>query len=99
MDMGAFIVLNLHEIQKSVDQSATAWEKRDYWVKADHFRMAWQWAEGFSNRIEELLRLHDWSGLSKIIADLAGKIGSIEPLKRQPLDSPWKGSWKALHSK
>ncbi|MBP7213708.1 MAG: hypothetical protein KBA03_05690, partial [Anaerolineaceae bacterium] len=41
LDMAAFVVLALEKIAESVDQSATAWEKRDFWLKADRFRMEW----------------------------------------------------------
>jgi hypothetical protein len=34
-DMLAFIVFGLRSMDQSIDQSATAWEKRDYYLKAD----------------------------------------------------------------
>ncbi len=42
LDMAAFIVLALESIIQSVDESASAWEKRDYWLKADQFRREWE---------------------------------------------------------
>ncbi len=43
-DLVAFIGLSLVAIDANVEQSVKAWEKRDYWVKADRFRMEWSWA-------------------------------------------------------
>ena len=37
-DLAAYIVLALEKIAESVETTASAWEKRDYWLKADHFR-------------------------------------------------------------
>ena len=38
-DLAAFIALALLTIAEGIDVSVAAWEKRDYWVKADRFRM------------------------------------------------------------
>ncbi|MBC8503858.1 MAG: hypothetical protein ISR58_17350 [Anaerolineales bacterium] len=38
-DMAAFIALSLEAISETIETTVTAWEKRDYWVKADRFRM------------------------------------------------------------
>ncbi len=38
-DLVALIVYSLRSVAQGVDQSARAWEKRDYYVKADKFRM------------------------------------------------------------
>ena len=43
-DLAAFISLALSAIADGIDASVAAWEKRDYWVKADKFRMEWMWA-------------------------------------------------------
>ncbi|HKI53793.1 MAG TPA: hypothetical protein VJ987_06685, partial [Anaerolineales bacterium] len=43
-DLAAFIALALQTIADGIDESVAAWEKRDYWVKADRFRMEWRWA-------------------------------------------------------
>jgi hypothetical protein len=43
-DLAAYLALALLAIDETVDTTATAWEKRDYWLKADRFRMEWSWA-------------------------------------------------------
>ena len=43
-DLVAFITLALEGISETVDVTTTAWEKRDYWIKADRFRLEWEWA-------------------------------------------------------
>ena len=44
-DLAALIVFCLHGIAESVDQTVTAWEKRDYYLKADRFREEGRWGE------------------------------------------------------
>jgi len=38
LDMAAYIVLALEKINETIDTAVLAWERRDYWVKADQFR-------------------------------------------------------------
>ena len=45
-DLVAFIALALLEIDANIEKTVAPWEKRDYWVKADRFRMQWGWARG-----------------------------------------------------
>ena len=43
-DLAALIALNLQAIYETIDLTVAAWEKRDYWVKADRFRLEWAWS-------------------------------------------------------
>ena len=42
-DICAVIAINLKRIDADVDKSATAWEKRDYFFKADELRREFLW--------------------------------------------------------
>ncbi len=42
-DITAYISIALKSIADTVDESVAAWEKRGYWVKAERFRMDWEW--------------------------------------------------------
>ena len=44
-DLAAFIAIGLQDIYLTVDVSVEAWEKRGYWVKADRFRLDWEWTK------------------------------------------------------
>ena len=78
LDMAAYIVLALEKIEESVDSSATAWEKRDYWLKADRFRMEWSWAEGRRLSLEKAVLSQDWG----IIASELILVASTEAIQR-----------------
>ena len=44
-DLAAFISNALLAVHETVERSVIPWEKRDYWVKADKFRLEWAWTK------------------------------------------------------
>ncbi len=40
-DMAALVAISLQEIAATIDVTTTAWENRDYFLKADRFRLEW----------------------------------------------------------
>src|SRR4030067_1216440 len=51
-DLAAYIVLALQEVHETIQSTGAAWEKRDYWLKADRFRMEWEWTGSLSDQLE-----------------------------------------------
>ena len=95
-DLVALIVYSLREIAKGIDQSARAWEKRDYFVKADKFRMEWAWAEKYANKLEVTMRGELWSDLPIALAELAPKFSDITITKFVRTEAMWNGRYKQL---
>jgi hypothetical protein len=95
-DLVALIVYSLRGIAQGVDQSARAWEKRDYYVKADKFRMDWAWAEKSANRLEVILRGELWNELPVALAELAPKFSDITVTKFVRTEALWQGRYKQL---
>ena len=95
-DLVALIVYALRGITQGVDQSARAWEKRDYFVKADKFRMEWAWAEKYANRLEMILRGELWGELPLALAELAPKFSDITITKFVRTEALWQGRYKQL---
>ena len=95
-DLVALIVYALRGIVQGVDQSARAWEKRDYFVKADKFRMEWAWAEKYANRLEMILRGQLWGELPLALAELAPKFSDITITKFVRTEALWQGRYKQL---
>ena len=54
-DLTAYVVLALEEIAGNIDRSVEAWEKRGYWVKADKFRLEWEWAASSAAKMRRAL--------------------------------------------
>ena len=95
-DLAAYISLALHAIFKTVDQSVTAWEKRGYWLKADRFRLQWEWAEVDSLEMKNALLTEDWAIVALVSARVAEKLSDVEVSKRHRLGTPWVGAWDRL---
>lgn len=95
-DLAAFIVLALKEIASTIDTSVAAWEKRGYWVKADRFRLEWDWTETLGERMNKALLAEDWPSVAQISIQVAGKLGDIKVSERHRLGTPWVGAWDKL---
>ena len=54
-DLIACILMSLDGIYETVDASVEAWEKRGYWLKADRFRMDWQWTKLLADQMRPLV--------------------------------------------
>lgn len=98
-DLIAFCQLSLHQIYQGVNESAQAWEKRGYWVKADHFRRDWEWAHRAHKELEEILHEGDLTSAGSVMADIAGEISQVKPYKRPPVSKPWEGAWEVWKGK
>jgi hypothetical protein len=95
-DLAAFIVLALESISQTIDPSVAAWEKRGYWVKADKFRMEWQWTKRLSEAMRKALLSEDWGTVAAISAEIAQKLNKINVSENHRMGTPWKGSWIRL---
>jgi len=99
LDLAAYIVLALENIAESVDSAATAWEKRDYWLKADRFRLEWAWTEGLSERLKPLVLSQNWAAIIPELIAIAQHLGKFEISERNRLGTPWLGSWESLNQR
>ncbi len=95
-DMLAFIVFGLRNMDRSIDQSATAWEKRDYYVKADQFRREWLWLPDTANRLEEILRSADWATAPIELAGLAARFSDVKVTTFTKPPALWQGAYQKL---
>jgi len=97
-DLTAFVVLALEEISANIDTSVAAWEKRGYWVKADKFRLEWEWAGTYAKTMRTALLAQDWGGVAMSAVKIAQKLNKITVPERHRLGTPWTGAWKRLNS-
>jgi hypothetical protein len=96
LDLVAFITIALEQISKTVEESVTAWEKRGYWVKADRFRLEWEWAARASDRLLEALKKGDWASIAINSAQVGQKLMSVKLPIHNRLGTPWVGAWEKL---
>ncbi len=95
-DLAAFITLALAEIAGSIDPSVAAWEKRGYWVKADRFRMEWDWAGRLGTAMHKALDNEDWLVVAQVSAQVAVKVNDTKLPQHHRLGTPWVGAWQRL---
>lgn len=98
-DLAAFITLALDAIQATIEPSVSAWEKRGYWIKADRFRLEWQWTGDLSRRLRSALVTEDWGTAALLTAQIAQKIGPVQIPARHRMGEPWQGAWKQLQAR
>jgi len=95
-DLAAFIALALERIGETIDLSVTAWEKRGYWVKADRFRMEWEWASRIGARMRQAVLAGDWGQVAESAGQAAQKLMGIDVSPNHRLGRPWVGAWDKL---
>lgn len=95
-DIAAFIAIALRTIAEGIDASVTAWEKRDYWVKADRFRMEWMWAGATAEKMRAAVLADDWATIASLMPTIAGKFGKVKVSDNHRLGKPWLGAFSQL---
>lgn len=95
-DMTATIVYCLREIDAGVQSSAEAWEKRDYWVKADQFRMEWHWVNEIADDLVEMMQNNAWDQLPQRIAPLIPRFADIKVAKFTRKPDVWRNAHAEL---
>lgn len=97
-DLAAFISLKLEAIFETIEITVTPWEKRDYWVKADRFRMEWAWSGKLAEEMRAAVTQDNWQQVAVISAKAAEKLKNVEVPKRHRMGEPWHGAWEILLS-
>ena len=94
-DMVIFIVLSLDTIADTIDPTVAPWEKRDYWVKADRFRMEWSWAKRYADQLRKALGVEDWGTIAMVAVQIAQQpqISKVNISPKHRMGKPWEGAW------
>ena len=95
-DLAAFIALALKTISEGIDASVAAWEKRDYWVKADKFRMEWMWSGQVADKMKTAVLTDDWGTVALLCAQIAQKFGKVMVSDNHRLGKPWASAYRQL---
>lgn len=96
-DLFAFMMLTLDQIQTSVDRTAQAWEKRGYWLKADRFRLDWEWSLSCFQVLERSLNDQDWEHARESVPNMMQAAMHVKVPKRLKHARPWIGAWDKVH--
>ena len=92
-DLAALIVFCLHRIADTIEQTTEAWDKRNYYLKADRFREGWRWVEPMTDELSAIIYEERWNQLPEVLVQLMPHFSdiTIKKLTRKP--SLWKGAY------
>ena len=82
--------------KEGIDISVAAWEKRDYWIKADKFRMEWMWTGQVADKMKVAIFTNDWGTIAMLMPQIAQKFGKIMVSDNHRLGKPWVGAYQQL---
>jgi hypothetical protein len=92
-DLCAFTLLTLKALSESIDRTASAWEKRDYWLKADRLRSAWKWTSTAYDEMQIALKAKDVITALQCLDTISDHFDSITLPKKASGPNLWKGAW------
>ncbi len=95
-DLLAYIALSLQAIGETIEESVAAWEKRDYWLKADRYRMEWSWTVTLGEEMQKAILDEDWGKVVQITAQVTQRLSKTKIAQRNRLGTPWMGSYQKL---
>ncbi len=95
-DLAAVIVFCLRAIEDTVDRATEAWENRNYYLRADQFRLQWAWAGQTADQLADTLRGERWDELPLILAQLLPHFADIRVLRMTRSPSVWQGAYARL---
>lgn len=95
-NMTAMLVYCLREIEAGIEQSATAWEKRDYWVKSEELRQRWMWVGDMADQLQSMIYSEQWTLLPPIMLKLLPRVADIKITKMTRDVTLWDGVYDKL---
>ena len=95
-DMTAFLVFSLRGIYQTIEESAQAWDDRNYWKKAEARRQTWRWSFLAAEELEELVASSKWQMVPPLLIGLIPQFAaiSVQSVTRNP--DWWCGAYRAL---
>ena len=93
-DLVAFVILALREIAAGIDKSVTAWEKRGYWVKADKYRLEWDWTGISAGKLNRAFKDGDWGTIAALLLEVMQKFENIKVSDRHRMGKPWESAYQ-----
>ena len=93
-DLAALIVFCLHGMADTVDQTVKAWEKRDYWMKAERFNEEWRWLEPVADELGAVIYEGRWEQLPAALAQLMPHFADVKVKQMTRKPDLWRGAYK-----
>ena len=95
-DLAIFIALALQTISDGIDVSVAAWERRNYWVKADSFRMDWAWTGSLGEKMKTAVLEDNWANVAMLSAQIGQRLHKVQVSEKHRMGRPWVGAWERM---
>jgi hypothetical protein len=93
-DLAALIVFSLHGMADTVDRTTDAWEKREYFLKAERFREQWRWLEPTADELSGVINEGQWDQLPSVLAGLMPHFADIRIKQMTRKPTLWQGAYE-----
>jgi hypothetical protein len=93
-DLAALIVFSLHGMADTVDRTTDAWEKREYFLKAERFREQWRWLEPTADELSGVINEGQWDQLPSVLAGLMPHFADIRIKQMSRKPTLWQGAYE-----
>lgn len=97
-NMAAYLVFCFREIDEGIDDTVRAWERRDYWVKAEKFRLRWAWAGQAALELQEVIYQDDWDRMPHVLVRLLPNFEDVKIARFTRSPSLWQNAYDRLLS-
>ena len=95
-DLAALVVIGLRRIAQTIEKTVEPWENRNYYLKADRFRLDWEWAEQSAGRMAATIKEDRWADLPPQLAELLPRFADIRVAKLMRSPATWEGCYNLL---
>ena len=95
-DMTAFLVFNLRGIMATIEESALAWDDKNYWKKAEKLRADWRWSRFAADDLEALALDDRWAEVPARLIELVPHFQSVTVTQQTRDADWWVGAYRAL---
>jgi hypothetical protein len=95
-DLASLIVFGLRGIGETVERTVEAWEKRNYYLKADRFQMQWEWAEQAADEMTATIKSGEWMNLPTQLGELMPHFADIRVARLTRKPEIWEGCYRRL---
>lgn len=95
-DMVAFLAFNLRGIYQTIDESAHAWDEKNYWKKAEGLRERWRWSRTAARELEALILEDDWDAIPAQLIGLTERFQDVTVRSITRNADWWCGALRAL---
>ncbi len=95
-DMAATLIFALRKVDEGIESSASVWDNRDYYMKAEELRQRWAWAGRIADELQAIIIQDRWADLPALLAKLFPKVSDITVVKFTSKEADWVGNYNRL---